>query len=284
MLDLETMRKTISAAASVLLVAAVVSGQTRPAGPVKPVKPSPELLAMWAELEPKREAAAALAKAVTHDTMAQARKNRDELIAATAKFNEMLAPVAAGSMVRATSMAPKRGIERAIWLYKFSRQVALYNAANRQEMGEEEYRSIELVNDYREALGLVPLEFDKRLYKSAMGHSQWMKETDKCEHEEVGGRPGYLNPEDRISKAGYHWRGCGENVAAGQPTPEMAFRDWFESPGHHHNMVGDYFHIGIASVDHYWTQNFGSGERQMAPAYNPKPATRPAGAGATSRP
>lgn len=276
-------RKPFRVALGGVLILLSAASSAPPATRPGVAKPSPELLKLWADLDPKRDAALKLAKTVTEGTKAQARRNRDELMEATRAFNEALAPIAAASPVKPTGIAPRKGIEKAIWFYKLCRQVELYNAAHREEMSEEEYRSVQLLNEYRECLGAAPCEFDPRLHDAAMGHAQWMKESQQCEHEEPD-VPGKKLPDQRMTRAGYHWTACAENVALGQTSPEMAFdapnQSWFDSPGHHHNMVGDYVHVGIAMIDHAWVQNFATGMPAKAPAYKARPATR----GATSTP
>ena len=72
-------------------------------------------------------------------------------------------------------------------------------------------------------------------------------------------------PDARITEAGYSWSTCGENIAAGQTTPEEVVDAWMNSPGHCANImhaafaelgVGYYFLAG-SPYGHYWTQNFG---------------------------
>ena len=66
-------------------------------------------------------------------------------------------------------------------------------------------------------------------------------------------------PSERAGKCGYN-AGVGENVAKGCPTPERAFDAWYNSSGHHRNMIGaTYTIIGVGAKDGSWTQVFGSG-------------------------
>ncbi len=69
---------------------------------------------------------------------------------------------------------------------------------------------------------------------------------------------------DRIARAGYAWRGSGENVAAGQPDAETAVEGWLASPGHCATLMEPRFtETGIAfalapgkNPSVYWTQVF----------------------------
>lgn len=68
---------------------------------------------------------------------------------------------------------------------------------------------------------------------------------------------------DRASEFKYKYHVIGENLAGGQLTPEQAFQDWMESPGHRANILDPRFtEIGIAvkaggSYGFYWVQEFG---------------------------
>jgi uncharacterized protein YkwD len=70
----------------------------------------------------------------------------------------------------------------------------------------------------------------------------------------------------RASQAGYRWKLVGENIAAGQPTPEQVVEEWLESPGHCANIMDPaYAEMGVASAYEgrsekgvYWSQVFGT--------------------------
>jgi uncharacterized protein YkwD len=55
----------------------------------------------------------------------------------------------------------------------------------------------------------------------------------------------------------------GENLAAGQPTPERAFTDWMNSPSHRDNILDPRFtELGVGvrfggEYGVYWVQEFG---------------------------
>lgn len=61
---------------------------------------------------------------------------------------------------------------------------------------------------------------------------------------------------------GVQWSACGENIAAGQLSPEEVVNDWFNSEGHRNNILSpDFGKIGIGYViggDYgtYWVQIF----------------------------
>jgi uncharacterized protein YkwD len=73
-------------------------------------------------------------------------------------------------------------------------------------------------------------------------------------------------PADRATRAGYRWMLVGENIAAGQPTPEQVVAEWLESPGHCGNIMDPaYVETGVAFAYEargekgvYWSQVFGT--------------------------
>lgn len=75
---------------------------------------------------------------------------------------------------------------------------------------------------------------------------------------------------ERVRAEGYQYSLVGENISAGNSTPEDAVRRWMNSPGHRDNIlkpefrdlgVGYYFldpDPGSVTYRHYWTQVFGT--------------------------
>ncbi|MCB9615867.1 MAG: CAP domain-containing protein [Sandaracinus sp.] len=109
-----------------------------------------------------------------------------------------------------------------------------------------------------------PLEPNDLLRISARLHSSDMGERAYFEHDNLDG----LTPFDRMAAVGYEGASpWGENIAAGQSTPEEVVQGWMESPGHCRNIMNAQYRVlgmGYAFVEgspygHYWTQNFGGG-------------------------
>lgn len=127
-------------------------------------------------------------------------------------------------------------------------------------------RMLELVNQQRSEVGLEPLTLNSQLTDAAQTHSQDMADHDFVGHDGSDGS----SPFDRMQQAGYHFSTAGENVAAGQSTPEDAIASWMnETPpddGHRRNILSpDFREIGIGyafndayQYKHYWTQDFGT--------------------------
>ena len=120
---------------------------------------------------------------------------------------------------------------------------------------------IDLVNVERAAEGLPPLSVDASLASAARAHSEDMGLQDYFSHTGLDGR----SPADRIADAGYAWNYMGENIAAGQPTPEDVIDSWMASDGHRANILNPnfcdigvgYAYVADSTYEHYWTQDFG---------------------------
>lgn len=136
-----------------------------------------------------------------------------------------------------------------------------------------EWRVLELTNQRRAAGATCasdvfgpagPLEMDTVIRIAARNHSLDMGEQAYFEHDSLDGR----TFADRMTMVGFMGASpWGENIAAGQSSPEDVVEGWMNSPGHCRNIMNpDYRTIGIgyAHVDgspygHYWTQDFAAG-------------------------
>lgn len=116
---------------------------------------------------------------------------------------------------------------------------------------------IGLVNARRSASGLKPLEYDVTLCKVATYRCLEIVDTDMFSHTRPDGTPCYT----LFDAYGLDYMAAGENLAAGQRSPDEVVTDWMNSPGHRANILGDYTNIGIgvavdASGCLYWAQSF----------------------------
>lgn len=102
-------------------------------------------------------------------------------------------------------------------------------------------RVVDLHNKTRDAYGLPPLELDGRLVVAAQSHADWMARVQTLSHTGVN----LSTPGSRARDVGYLWRAVGENIAAGQRTPEEVVKAWMGSPGHKGNILGSYQHFGV---------------------------------------
>jgi uncharacterized protein YkwD len=106
----------------------------------------------------------------------------------------------------------------------------------------------------------APLAPSTLLTAAAALHSLDMARNGELTHRGSDGS----NSGDRITRAGYVWRGSGENVAAGQRDAETVVAGWLASPGHCATLMEPNFtETGIAyalapgeNPAVYWTQVF----------------------------
>lgn len=115
-----------------------------------------------------------------------------------------------------------------------------------------------LVNEERAAAGLAPLAINRELSKVARHKSADMRDANYFSHQS----PTYGSPFDMMQQFGIDFNYAGENIAAGQTSPEAVMEAWMNSPGHRENILNPNFtHIGVGyvaggSYQHYWTQHF----------------------------
>jgi uncharacterized protein YkwD len=116
---------------------------------------------------------------------------------------------------------------------------------------------VDLVNAERAAAGYRPLAVSDALTTAAQGHSDDMSANDYFSHTSLDG----ATASDRAEAAGFSGSALGENIAAGQRSPEDVMASWMESDGHRANILNpDYTVIGVGLNENgwYWTQMFGT--------------------------
>ena len=125
---------------------------------------------------------------------------------------------------------------------------------------------VRLTNNIRSQNGLSQLTINSELQTAAVGHSQDLAFQDFFSHTGLDGQ----EPWDRAIEAGYNYRTIGENIAAGQLTPQEVVQAWFDSPSHRVNLLNATFteigvgytflqnDTGAVNFNHYWTQLLGS--------------------------
>ncbi|SFM33200.1 CAP domain-containing protein [Salibacterium qingdaonense] len=127
------------------------------------------------------------------------------------------------------------------------------------EPGEFEREVLTLVNEERTKRELEPLKMHNRLSGLADVKSQDMAENDYFSHTS----PTYGSPFDMLKAFDFTYRAAGENIAAGQRSPEQVVEGWMNSEGHRANILHkDFTHMGVGYVEGsgpyqtYWTQLF----------------------------
>lgn len=127
------------------------------------------------------------------------------------------------------------------------------------QMNAFEKKVVDLTNQQRAKAGLKPLSAsNSALSKMARAKSQDMRDKNYFDHQS----PTYGSPFDMMKKYGISFTSAGENIAAGQKTPEEVVNGWMNSPGHRANILNASFTtIGVGYVQggsygSYWTQEF----------------------------
>lgn len=121
---------------------------------------------------------------------------------------------------------------------------------------------VELTNEIRVANGFAPIKLQAELVTAAQWMVQDMADYDYFDHTDRLGR----EPHERVYYFGYIGNYVGENIAAGQRTPDDVMAAWMDSPGHRANIINpNYREIGVGYVNQsgsvyqrYWAQNFGA--------------------------
>jgi uncharacterized protein YkwD len=130
-----------------------------------------------------------------------------------------------------------------------------------------EQEVVDLVNTERANRGLPPYKHVTALDEAARYHSADMGQDNYFSHDSYDRSGGNLvfvcDTWTRIGK--YYTGAMGENIAAGQGSPQSVMNDWMNSPGHRNNILSTNnweIGVGYASVSgsdytRYWTQDFG---------------------------
>ncbi len=134
----------------------------------------------------------------------------------------------------------------------------VYITAQESSFDDWSKQILELTNAEREKNGLNPLEWDDSLAELAKSHCNDMIEREYFAHNTPDGK----TPFERMREAGISYWSAGENIAAGQHSPEAAFEAWMNSEGHKKNILNkDFEHMGVSVVKGgkygiYWAQEF----------------------------
>ncbi len=119
----------------------------------------------------------------------------------------------------------------------------------------EERKQVAITNQYRMLMGRDALEIHLCLVESARGHSNEMTQLGYFAHESPVERN--RTPSDRARNAGYEG-GAAENISMGSVSAQATHDAWYNSSGHHRNILGNHRAMGSGLDGQHWTQNFGS--------------------------
>ena len=114
------------------------------------------------------------------------------------------------------------------------------------------------MNQVRQGLGLSPLTLNTTLVNAA--HTRSMEIVEQASHTRPDGRSCFTAWAD----VGVSYISAGENIAAGQQTPEEVMEDWINSPGHYANIIDENFtelavgcyYVPGSTYGYYWVQCF----------------------------
>jgi uncharacterized protein YkwD len=110
---------------------------------------------------------------------------------------------------------------------------------NTYDYKPSELKLMDLINDYRESVGLNQLEKINYISYKSEEHNYYMMENDVVNHDFFQQRS-----QDLINLLGAER--VGENVAYNFGSPEGVLNAWLNSPGHKENIEGDYTNFGVA--------------------------------------
>ncbi|MEL7355397.1 MAG: CAP domain-containing protein [Cyanobacteria bacterium J06634_6] len=130
-----------------------------------------------------------------------------------------------------------------------------------------------LTNIERAKHNAPALEFSLQLGQAAQKYAQKMAEDNRFDHVGINGS----TFGQRIRAEGYSGAYIGENIAAGQRTPQQVVEGWMNSESHRNNLLSKaftevgfgFFENNSSSYSRYWVQNLGSGNSQQKGIYIP---------------
>lgn len=117
---------------------------------------------------------------------------------------------------------------------------------------------LKLVNQERKKQGLKSLTLSKQLTSIANTKAKDMAVNRYFSHNS----PTYGTPFQMLQKFGVSYKSAGENIAAGQRTPQEVMNSWMNSSGHRANILNaNYTELGVGffaggQYDTYWVQMF----------------------------
>lgn len=117
---------------------------------------------------------------------------------------------------------------------------------------------LELVNKERAKQGLQSLTLSNELTSIANVKAADMRDNNYFDHTS----PTYGSPFEMLQRFGVQYSAAGENIAAGQKTPQAVMTDWLNSSGHRANILNkEYRELGVGyvtggSYGTYWVQLF----------------------------
>lgn len=131
---------------------------------------------------------------------------------------------------------------------------AAAQAAAQQAQDDYAHRVLALVNQERANNGLAPLEWSTAMEDAVAVRAQEI--ATSFSHTRPNGSSCFTAIPSGVPYP------HGENIAAGQRTPEEVMDSWMHSSGHRANILGNYGHLAVGYIKtnsgygHYWVQLF----------------------------
>jgi len=169
--------------------------------------------------------------------------------------------------------------------FVFALVALLASAPAAQAYENDEIIFLGLINNYRQSIGVAPLQMNLKLFNASEAHALDMGQKGYFAHDRPANPPywDFKSWSSWIRDAGYSYNTfLGENLAAGFTTAQAAFDAWKNSPGHDANMRnGSFCAIGVSRVNvpgspygYYWATDFGGVcENDPQPSLDTTPPT-----------
>ncbi len=114
-----------------------------------------------------------------------------------------------------------------------------------------EQKTVDIINQRRQDLGLNSLSVNAQLTQAARRHSRDIHEHQLCQHNGTDGS----SPWDRVRDAGYSGQPLGEVAGCGYGTAQAVVNGWWNSPGHKAILVDP----NAREIGMGWTPSSGGG-------------------------
>ncbi|KAJ2722502.1 hypothetical protein GGI07_003278 [Coemansia sp. Benny D115] len=140
-----------------------------------------------------------------------------------------------------------------------------HKSSNSYSPSDAERQMLCLVNKERRRLSLRPLTLHPAMSRAAHEHSLYQSRVNSMTHSDP--QNGQLG--SRLQRNGFSFASASENIAAApNSSPQDVFTMWMNDPPHYENIVDpNATYMGLACVDGYWTQDFGSSSDDSGPQY-----------------
>ena len=151
---------------------------------------------------------------------------------------------------------------RAAWRYWMHRRADNWHKSQKMVFDTMEVDALRLMNQYRELLGIPPLEGDPRLAQAARAHAKEMYEMKYVSH--TGMDKEAREPHQRAQKAGWQNPAIAESLAPNAASGQAAFQTLFNTPEDHQHMVNPGFTAaGVGKWNERWAVLYGTGDRLL---------------------